>query len=265
MIRRNFTIFILAALCCLTASAPAHARRPLPPEVFNIQGDSQSLAAVIFPLKEAFENDVKMRMLVTGELSAVKGLAEADRGVGDAVVVAMSFDELNRRASDAGLMQRNKALTQHSVLVNDVSYSVIVNPKNPLNKLSTRELRKIFSGACKDWSEMDGPKVPVSVVWGEWSTGASWVLADRIMEDEPLLKNVVTAGSIQEIAEKVAADPSAIGIIPSTGLSPAVKALKTPELKIDGPIILVTVGFPTNKHFKLMELIKGEGRQLIGY
>jgi hypothetical protein len=63
----------------------------------------------------------------------------------------------------------------------------------------------------------------------------------------------------------VAGDPNAIGIIPTTSLTTAVKAVDTTELKIEGPIILVTVGFPTSKHFQLIKLIKGEERHHIGY
>lgn len=264
MIRRNVSTIISALLMLIFVSSPAHARRPLPPEVFRIQGDSQSLASLIFPVKDLFQSETKIPLMITGELSAVKGLEEADRGLCDAIVVAMSFDKLNRLASDAGLLLRNRAMTQHFVLMNEVAYRVIVNPKNQVSKLSAKELRKIFSGQSKDWSEFNGAKEPVSIVWGEWSTGASWVMAHNIMDDEPILKNMVKAVSIADIIAKVAADPTAIGVIPSSALPPSVKAITTPELKIDGPITLVTVGFPTLKHFTLMKLIKEAG-QLIGY
>jgi phosphate transport system substrate-binding protein len=261
----NYKLNIQLVLLALMIASTADARRTMPPEVFKIQGDSQSLAAVIFPLKEVFQSETKMPLLVTGELSAVKGLEEADQGIGDALVVAMSFEELNRLATKAGLVRRNKALTQHSILLNEVSYSIIVNPANPVSSLSKKELRRIFSGRYKDWDDVDGKKAPVSVVWGEWSTGASWVMSDRVMDGEPIIKNMVKAESIEGIVAKVAGDPNAIGIIPTTSLRPTVKAVDTTELKIDGPIILVTVGFPTSKHSQLIKLIKGEGRQYIGY
>lgn len=265
MLRRNFINIIAVSLLALLISAPAHAKRPRPPEVFKIQGDSQSLAAVIFPLKETFQNEVKMQLLVTGELSAVKGLDELDKGTGDALVVAMSYEELNKLASAAGLERRNKALTFHSTLVKDIPYSIIVNPANPVKKLSARELRRIFSGRYKSWDDLDGLKTPVVVVWGEWSTGASWVLADSVMDGEPLLKETLKAQSIAEIVTKVASDPNAIGIIPTAAITSAVHAVTAPELKIEGPIILVTVGFPITKHSQLIKLITGDGSKLIGY
>jgi hypothetical protein len=265
MIRRYISKIISASLLALTFAAPVHAKRPGPPEVFKIMGDSPALASVIFPLKEAFQSENKMPLLVIEEITPLTGLQEADKGVGDALVVAMPFDELNRLAADSGMIRRNKSLTQFSVLVNEVSYKVIVNPANPVSKLSAKELRRIFSGRYKDWDDVDGTKGPVSIVWGEWSTGASWVLASTVMDDEPIIKNMVRAESISEIVAKVAQDPRAIGIVPTSGLTPAVKALETPELKIEGPIILVTIGFPTSKHFQLIKLIKGEGQRLVGY
>lgn len=265
MLSRNFFTIVAASFLALLMASPANARRPRPPEIFKVQGDSQSLASVVFPLKESFQNEVKMPLHITGELSAVKGLEELDKGISDALVVAMSFEELNRLVAEAGLRQRNKALTQHFVLMDEISYRIIVNPANPVTKLSDRELRKIFSGSYKNWDNLDGNKTPLKVVWGEWSTGASWVLADRIMDGEPLLKNIVTAQSSSEIAAKVAADPDAIGIVPLSALTPEVKTLSTSDLKIEGPIILVTVGFPMPKHFQLMKMIKGAGRSMIGY
>jgi phosphate transport system substrate-binding protein len=261
----NYKFNILLALLTLIITSTADARRTMPPEVFKIQGDSQSLAAVIFPMIEVYQNATKIPLIVTGELSALKGLEEADKGIGDALVVAMSFEDLNNLASKAGLERRNKALTQHSILLNDVSYSVIVNPANPVSSLSKKELRRIFSGKYKDWDDVDGKKAPVSIVWGEWSTGVSWVMSDRVMDGEPIIKNMVKAESIEEIVANVAGDPNAIGIIPTTSLTTAVKAVDTTELKIEGPIILVTVGFPTSKHFQLIKLIKGEERHHIGY
>jgi phosphate transport system substrate-binding protein len=252
-------------LLVLVFATPAHARRPAPPEVFKIQGDSQSLASIVFPLKDTFQSEFKMPILITGELSALKGLEELDKGIGDALIVAMSFEELNKLAVEAGLERRNKAMTQHSILVNDITYHIIVNPANPVTKLSTKELRRIFSGRYKDWDDVDGKKAPVNIVWGAWSTGASWILADKIMDGEPILKSDVKAESSAAIAAKVASDPNAIGIIPTSALTSSVKAIETPTLKIEGPIIMVTVGFPISKHFQLIKLIKGEGRQKIGY
>ncbi|GAM09860.1 PBP superfamily domain protein [Geobacter sp. OR-1] len=265
MIRRYFTTIVTAAFLTVLVASPASAIRPRPPELFKIQGDSQSLAAVIFPLKETFQSENKMPLLIIAEQSAVKGLADVDSGIGDALVVAMSFEELNRLATEAGLERRNKALTQHSVLLPEVAYNVIVNPANPVSKLSEKELHRIFSGKYKEWDDVDGPKAPVAVVWGEWSTGASWILADKIMDGEPITNIRVKAKSVADIVAKVASDPNAIGIIPSSGLTNAVKAIATPELKISGPIIMVTVGFPTTKHFQLIKLLKGDGQQLIGY
>jgi len=259
----NILLFVMAVT--MFNASIAEAFRPGPPELFKIMGDSQSLASVIFPLKETFQDTFKMPLLVIGESSPLKGLEEADKGICDALVVAMSFEELNRLASDTDMVRRNKALTQHSVLMDEVSYTVIVNSANPVTRLSEKELRRIFSGKYKDWDDVDGAKAPISVVWGEWSTGISWILADKVMDGEPILKQTVKAESIKEIVSKVANDPNAIAVIPTAALTTAVKAVKSPELKIEGPIILVTVGFPTTKHAQLIKLIKGEGRQYIGY
>lgn len=260
------TVFIgLSALLILSIHAvSANAARPLP-KILRIHGDAQSLATAIFPVKERFEKETGIRIVAITETSPLSALAELDSGGSDVLLTAQSFDGLIRKAEKAGLDLRNRGMTQQMMLFGDLIYSVIVNPRNPLVSLTEKQLRKIFSGRYRNWDDVDAPEAPVSVVWGSWSTGTSWILADKIMDGEPLLKNPLTVSGVDEIIVKVSELENAIGIVPKAAVNASVKTVQTPELKMQGPFIFVTIGFPQPMLLTLIKYLKGIDPKTLGY
>jgi len=85
------------------------------------------------------------------------------------------------------------------------------------------------------------------------------------MAGEELTKAVVPAEGPVGVVREVAISANAIGIVPATADLRSVKTLRTPELAIRGPFILVTVGFPSPNLLQLLKFMKSEGQHLIGY
>jgi ABC-type phosphate transport system substrate-binding protein len=156
-------------------------------------------------------------------------------------------------------------MTQHVMLYSDINYAVIVNPQNPVATLSDKQLRKIFSGSYDNWDEVNGPSMPLTIAWGDRSTGAAWVIADRIMDGEPVLGKSTGASDTSDIVAKVASTPNAVAIVPKSAVNDSVKTIQTSALKIKGPIILVSVGFPQKPLFKLINFLKENGFKNIGF
>lgn len=260
---RSFLIIAVSLLVLLVFSS-AFALRPRP-EVIRLHGDTQALAAVIFPIKERFEKETGVRIVTITEMPPVASLRELDSGNCDAVVAAMSFEALNDMADKAGIQRRNKALIQHLILYGDIDYRVIVHPQNPVAALTDKQLRKIFSGSYENWSDADGPDLPLSVVWGRHSTGSAWILADRIMDGAPLLEKTVSGADTAEIVAKVAAMPNSVAVVPQAAVNKTVKPVQATELKIKGPIIMVTVSFPQPPLFKLIKFLRDNGNRNIGF
>jgi ABC-type phosphate transport system substrate-binding protein len=251
-------------LLAIVVYAPAHAKRPKP-EVIRLHGDSQSLAAVIFPIKDRFEKETGVKIVTITETAPLSSLQELDEGTCDTMIAAMSFEELNQQADAAGVTRKNKALTQHSMLYGDIDYRIIVHPHNPITALSDKQLRKIFSGSYENWDEIDGPNLPLAVVRGAASTGSAWVLADRIMDGEPVPEQSANVADLAEVVARVAATPGGVAIVPKTAVNNAVKPVQTSELRIKGPIILVNVGFPQTPVLKLIKFLRENGNRNIGF
>lgn len=91
---------------------------------------------------------------------------------------------------------------------------VLVSKDNSVVSLSLDNIAKIFSGAIKDWSELDLPpgKINVyapSVEMGTWSHFEAVVLKPRGLE---ITKDATRLSFAAEWADRVAADPNGIGL-----------------------------------------------------
>ncbi|MEN8169538.1 MAG: phosphate ABC transporter substrate-binding/OmpA family protein [Pseudomonadota bacterium] len=92
--------------------------------------------------------------------------------------------------------------------------AVIVNSANPLNTLTKAQLRQIFSGEVKNWSELGGAAGAIKVysldnLSGTYDTFKSLVMG----KGTPLTGNAVRNESHQFIARQVARESGAIGFV----------------------------------------------------
>jgi hypothetical protein len=246
-------------------TAPTDARRR-PPVQILLRGDAPSFAACLLPLKEPFEKATGVKLSLVAQLTPLSGIIEMDSGGADGMVVTTSLETLRNQLASRGVVLANRGMVQqYPILEEKVSYKVIVNPKNQIGAIKAKHLRKIYSGKYRTWDDLDGPNVPIQVVWGRWSTGTAWMLNSLIMEDEAIREDTLQVEGLGEILAKVAENPDAIAIVPSHAVTDKVKVLEAPELAIEGPFRMVTISVPTGNMFKFLDFVKGEGRKYLGY
>jgi phosphate transport system substrate-binding protein len=95
---------------------------------------------------------------------------------------------------------------------------IIVNRRNPVNALSVEQVRAIFSGEIRDWSELGGPRRRITVITREDGSGTRASFEERIMygDDEApaaFARDALVQDSNGAVREIVAGDPGAIGYI----------------------------------------------------
>lgn len=116
--------------------------------------------------------------------------------------------------------------------------TISVNPKNPILKktdnLTTEQIRDIFSGKYKYWSDLDKslPKKEIVVVTRDLSGGAHEVFQKNVMKDVKVKKDVIQAPSMGALTSKIMENEYAIGYA-SYGVVNQNKGKLTP-LKVDG-------------------------------
>lgn len=118
-----------------------------------------------------------------------------------------------RSLRDAGAGNMISPSQEHIIAVD--SLVVITHPDNPVESLSTEQLRSIYSGQITNWSDVGGPDLPITFVSREAETGSRVVFEDRIFGDEPatLTPDAQIATSNSDVAQAVNGDKGALGVV----------------------------------------------------
>jgi phosphate transport system substrate-binding protein len=145
-------------------------------------------------------------------LGSSAGIRAAIDGVAE---VGMSSRELKPEE----LAQLDQIVIAHDAL------ALIVNPTNPIDRLSSEQIRAIFTGTIRSWGEVGGLPRPIVVVSREAGSGTFGAFEELVMQGKPITSAALRQGSNGAIRQIVAEDPNAIGYISLGIVDPTVKAL----------------------------------------
>ena len=214
---------------------------------------------ILKPIKPYFEKatGIKLQILDYGPKQA---MLELEKGVIDGATAGLSFEDWLDLMKKEGVPVRDPA-SLNFVEIGKDRIVVLIHKDNPVDELSKDQLKGIFTGKITNWKEVGGKDMPIIVVWGKLTPGMNKMFVEKILDGEPVLKEVLEVTTAAEIKNIVAITPEAIGIGPLAVVDGSVKAPKTPE--VSHPIFLITKGKPSAKVQKLIDFIKGEGQKYI--
>jgi phosphate transport system substrate-binding protein len=214
---------------------------------------------ILKPIKPYFEKatGIKLQILDYGPKQA---MLELEKGLIDAASAGLSFEDWLDLMKKEGVPVKDPA-SLNFVEIGKDRIVVLIHKDNPVNELSKDQLKGIFTGKITNWKEVGGKDMPIIVVWGKLIPGTNKLFVEKILDGEPVLKEVLETTTAAEIKNIVAITPEAIGIGPLAVVDGSVKAPKIPDISC--PITLVTKGKPSAKVQKLIDFIKGEGQKYI--
>lgn len=171
------------------------------------QGDNAVERAVEYTLNgEA----LKINLQAHGSTTAFKGLAGgmADIGMASRRVKSTEVESMKVTLGDL-----SKVGNEHIIGLDGLA--VIVNQNNPISKLSTDTLAKIFSGSITNWSQIGGPDLAINLFArdlksGTWDTFKNLVLKKFNLS---LADTATRLESSTELSTLVSQDEGAIGFI----------------------------------------------------
>jgi phosphate transport system substrate-binding protein len=207
------------------------------------------------PMEKAI--GIKLKLITNGPVEAFRDL---DTGQVDAAAAGLDFSawmELMKKGRQEALNQND----YKSFIIGKDIIRVITNKDVNVNKLSKEQLKGIFTGSIKNWSEVGGQNKPIVVVWGQNTPGTNSVFQKQIMDGEPYKDRVLVVATAPLIKEKVASTPSAVGIGPVSIVDASVAAPEIPE--VGRPITLLTKGEPSRAVSKMLDFIHSEGQTYI--
>jgi len=150
-------------------------------------------------------------------------------GGSSAGIQAIRTDAAQVGMSSRELMPGEKDLIAFPIIYDAIA--VIVHPANPLDNLSSEEIRRIFSGQVRNWREVGGQSSPITLVSREEGSGTRETFQHLIMGKTLISLGALVQDSNGAIRQVVADDRNAIGYISLGLVNEKVKALKIDGLK----------------------------------
>ncbi|MCC6026347.1 MAG: substrate-binding domain-containing protein [Caldimicrobium sp.] len=247
------TLFLIFFICLVLTN------KVFSQEEIKIGAGAAPTENILKPIKPYFEKatGIKLQILDYGPKQA---MLELEKGVIDAASAGLSFEDWLDLMKKEGVPVKDPA-SLNFVEIGKDRIVVLIHKDNPVNELSKDQLKGIFTGKITNWKEVGGKDMPIIVVWGKLIPGTNKLFVEKILDGEPVLKEVLETTTAAEIKNIVAITPEAIGIGPLAVVDGSVKAPKIPD--ISRPITLVTKGKPSAKVQKLIDFIKGEGQKYI--
>lgn len=103
--------------------------------------------------------------------------------------------------------------------------AVIVNPSNPVNRLTREQLEKIFRGKITNWKQVGGPDMKIIVYSRETSSGTYEFFKESVLENKNYMSGTLSMPATGAVIQSVSQTKGAIGYVGLAYLNKRVKAL----------------------------------------
>jgi phosphate transport system substrate-binding protein len=150
-------------------------------------------------------------------------------GVGITALINKSVDIglSSRTIKDKELLNaKQKGVNPKGTVIALDGLAVIVHPNNPVNEISIKTLKDIYTGKIKNWKVLGGPDKEIVVVSRDVASGTFEVFKERVLGGEKTREDALMLASNKAVEGTVKETPSAIGYVGIGYLSNDVKALK---------------------------------------
>lgn len=135
---------------------------------------------------------------------------------------------------------KKKNRTPRSARIAVDAVALIVNPENPCDYLSMKEISEILSGETTNWMDINPnyPDRPIALLVDKPGSSMAVYMRDSLLAGKQFSPNVHAQGSIQGVVDAVRKDRSAIGVIGVSWLTSDLRAAATVDtLVADSTVI----------------------------
>jgi len=161
-------------------------------------------------------------VLVSG-MGSSAGIEAVNAGTSD---IGTSSRDLKDEEEDLGLIDTPIAFD---------GIAVIVNPNNPVDGLTTEQLRAVFSGDITNWRELGGEDRPINLVNRDEASGTREAFKKIVMaEDASFDRSAVVLPGTGQVRDVVARSAGAVGYISVGFVEPRFTDTRVKALVIDG-------------------------------
>jgi phosphate transport system substrate-binding protein len=127
---------------------------------------------------------------------------------------------LSSRALTAAESSRLRA-----VVVARDGIALVVHPDNPVRDLTLGQLRALYAGSVRDWSQLGGRAAPITSITREEGSGTRAAFETLVMAGQTIASSTLVQDSAGAVRQMVGSDPAAVGYISIGLVDVTVKAL----------------------------------------
>jgi len=180
-------------------------------------------------------------------------------------------DKEFKAAVDTGVLP-----VAHVVAVDGIA--VIVHPGNPVKGLSVSQVRDIYMGKIKRWSDVGGPNQKIVKIGRDTNSGTYETFEKLVMTKERVAGDTETSASNGQVRARVQKTPAAIGYVGLGFVDRTVKALEIDKVRptsktvasgvypIARPLFMFTNGYPklgTHLHAFVTLHLSKKGQEIV--
>ena len=248
-----FALVLILGLCLCLPAARA--------EQVTVTG-STSLLPLAQSAAEAYMNKhPQARISVAG-----RGSADGARSILDKTSDLAGASRELKPIELSLAKSRHMSLVTHPVALGCVV--PVVDHDNPLKNITMAQLKDIYSGKIKNWSELGGPDRRIAVMTRDSNSGTQEVFKKVVMKRNRIRPDALMLASNGAMVQAVAGNRAAIGFVSIAYLEPRLKALTVDGLKaspanvkngkypLKRMLYLLTAGQPSGETKRFLDFLK---------
>ena len=180
-------------------------------------------------------------------------------GVGIAAIIAGTTDiaECSRNMEPKEIEEANqRGVYPKEIHVANDGITLVVNPANPVSKLTRQQLSDIYTGKIKNWKEVGGQDEKIVALSRDRNSGTHVFFLEHVVKlgdaknANEFAATVLMMPSSQAIVDEVVANPSAIGYVGLGYLTNKEKALAVAKDRT-ASYVLPSVATVTNGRYPI--------------
>lgn len=141
----------------------------------------------------------------------------------------------------------------------------VVHPSNPVNNLTIDQLKQIYEGKVKNWSELGGDDRQIVVISRDTSSGTYEVWEEKILQGGRVFPGAMLQASNGAVVQVVAKNKNAVGYIGLSYVNDDVKDLTVNGVEasletaaafpVSRSLFMFTSGWPEGETLKFMNFM----------
>ncbi|MGM0453461.1 MAG: phosphate ABC transporter substrate-binding protein [Thermodesulfobacteriota bacterium] len=151
----------------------------------------------------------------------------------------------------------------------------VVHPSNPVDDLSTKQLKGIYEGRIKNWKEVGGKDMRIVVISRDTSSGTYEVWEDRVLDGGRVFPGASLQASNGAVSQAISKNKFAIGYVGLSYLNKELKALSVNGVKasvdtaaafpVSRNLFMFTQGWPSGTTMKFINFMMhpDKGQQIV--